>query len=185
MISRRGFLVGASASGCAMAVAHDAHAPLRDENFSVFLSDPHVPGNGTELDKNHVEHDPAYMYKRLSATVDEVTTKVEGRSLWHFLIKQPFFRGYIHGHHHFWKTDRLLDWGRYTVRRVATLPFVGFWGDLGYALFRTSPHLAQLKPVITEFCFPRHQPDPAKRPATWSAIVADAQNATCRFPLDE
>ncbi len=117
--------------------------------------------------------------------IHEVGTKVGGKALWAFLIKQPLFRGYIHGHHHFWKTDRLLDWGRYTVRRVATLPSVGFWGDLGHALFRTSPHLAQLRPVIREFCFPRHQPDPAKRPATWAAIAADAQNATCRFPLDE
>ena len=342
VISRRGFLLGVAAAGYA-AAAQDMVA--RDENFSVFLSDPHVPGDGTELDKNHVEHDPAYMYKRLAATVDEVLamrpmparvvvfgdiaylrgeradyektkplfdklaaegidvvfiaylrgeradyektkplfdklaaegidvvfgmgnhdhraaffdtypgwrertcvpgdvvtkvslghadllmldtltentsapgvtnpgngslserqaewlaleatkatrpffvgahhhihevgTKVGGKSLGAFLIKQPLFRGYIHGHHHFWKTDRLLDWGRYTVRRVATLPSVGFWGDLGHALFRTAPHLAQLRPVIREFCFPRHQPDPA------AAIVADAQNATCRFPLD-
>lgn len=319
VISRRGFLVGASAAGCALSAAQDT--PLFDKNFSVFLSDPHVPGDGTELDKNHVEPDPDYMYKRLAATVEEVLamhpmpahvvvfgdiaylrgeladyekskplferlgaagidvvfamgnhdhraaffetypewrnrtcvpdevvtkvslgyadllmldtltedvsapgvpnpcgaslserqvvwlvqemanatrpffvgahhhvyevgTKIEGKDFWYFLVRNPFFRGYIHGHHHFWKTDRLLDWGRYTVRRVATLPSVGFWGDLGYALFRTSPHLAQLKPIVSEFCFPRHQPDPAKRPATWSAIVADAQNATCRFPID-
>ncbi len=321
--SRREFIgagVAFAAAGRALADVQDAAA--RDENFSVFLSDPHVPGDGTELDKNHVEHDPAYMYKRLAATVDEVLamrpmparavvfgdiaylrgeradyektkplfeklaragidvvfgmgnhdhraaffdtypgwrertcvpgevvtkvslghadllmldtltentsapgvanpgngslserqaawlaqeaakatrpffvgahhhihevgTKVGGKALWAFLIKQPLFRGYIHGHHHFWKTDRLLDWGRYTVRRVATLPSVGFWGDLGHALFRTSPRLAQLRPVIREFCFPRHQPDPAKRPATWAAIAADAQNVICRFPLDE
>ena len=321
VISRRGFLVGASAAGCALAVAHEVHVPARDENFSVFLSDPHVPGDGTKLDRNHVEHDPAYMYKRLAATVDEVLamrpmparvvvfgdiaylrgeladyekskplferlgaagidvvfamgnhdhraaffetypewrnrtcvpdevvtkvslgyadllmldtltedtsapgvsnpgngslserqaawlaqeaakaarpffvgahhhvheigTKICGRDMGAFLLHQPLFRGYIHGHHHFWKTDRLLDWGRYTVRRIATLPSVGFWGDLGYAHFRTSPRLAQLKPIVTEFCFPRHQPDPEKRPATWAAIAADAQGATCRFPLE-
>lgn len=320
-ISRRGFLLGASASvGCTMAVAQDAVAG-HDKNFSVFLSDPHVPGEGTVLDKNHVEHDPEYMYKRLAATVEEVLsmrpmsaqavvfgdlaylrgeradyekskplfkrlsdagidvvftmgnhdhraaffetypewrertcvpgevvakvslghadlllldtltedtsapgvsnpgngslseqqaawlvqemaraerpffvgahhhvyevgTKIGGKPLWAYLLKQPLFSGYIHGHHHFWKTDRLLDWGHYTVRRVATLPSVGFWGDLGHALFRTSPQMAQLKPVVREFCFPRHQPDPAKRPATWAAIAADAQNATCRFPLE-
>ena len=72
VISRRGFLVGASAAGCALAVAQEVQVPARDENFSVFLSDPHVPGDGTKLDRNHVEHDPAYMYKRLAATVDEV-----------------------------------------------------------------------------------------------------------------
>ena len=137
-VSRRGFLLGASAASCAFAAGEGP--AVHDDNFSVFLSDPHVPGEGTALDKNHVEHDPEYMYKRLAATVDEilamrlfigahhhvyeVSTKVGGRELWKFLIKQPFFRGYIHGHHHFWKTDRLLDWGRYTVRRVATLPFL-------------------------------------------------------------
>ena len=318
-VSRRGFLLGASAASCTLAAGEGS--AVRDDNFSVFLSDPHVPGEGTVLDKNHVEHDPEYMYKRLAATVDEILamrpmparvvvfgdlaylrgeradyektkplfgslsktgidvvlgmgnhdhraaffetypewrdrtcvpgevvskvslghadlllldtltentsapavpnpgggslsvrqaewlvneaekaerpffigahhhvyevgTRISGRELWKFLVKQPLFRGYIHGHHHFWKTDRLLDWGRYTVRRVATLPSVGFWGDLGHALFRTSPHMAQLRPVIREFCFPRHQPDPSKRPATWAAIVADAQNDSCRFPLD-
>ena len=318
-ISRRGFLAGGAAAGCALAFGRTP-AAAQDENLSVFLSDPHVPGEGTELDKNHVEHDPDYMYKRLSATVDEILSmrpmparvvvfgdiaylrgeradyektkplfarlagagidvvlgmgnhdhraaffetypewrertrvpgevvskvslghadlllldtltentsapgvsnpgngslserqaawlaqeaaaatrpffvgahhhvrdvkaKVGGKPFEAFLLRQPLFRGYIHGHHHFWKTDLMVDWGRYTVRRIATLPSVGFWGDLGHALFRTSPQMAQLKPVIREFCFPRHQPDPAQRPATWTAIAADAQNATCRFPL--
>lgn len=322
-VTRRGFIgtgVAFAVAGCMSSAAQGAAE--RDERFSVFLSDPHVPGDGTELDKNHVEHDPAYMYKRLAATVDEVLamrpmparavvfgdvaylrgeradyektkplfaklaragidvvfgmgnhdhraaffetfpewrertcvpgevvskvslgdadllmldtltentsapgvsnpgngslsarqaawleqeaakatrpffvgahhhvhevgTKVGGRGLGAFLLRQPLFRGYIHGHHHFWRTDRLLDWGRYTVRRIATLPSVGFWGDLGYAHFRTSPRLAQLKPLVTEFCFPRHQPDPKKRPATWTAIAADAQGTTCRFPLED
>ena len=73
-ITRRGFIgagVAFAAAGCASSALGAAE---RDERFSVFLSDTHIPGEGTELDKNHVEHDPAYMYKRLAATVDEVLT---------------------------------------------------------------------------------------------------------------
>ena len=73
MVTRRGFIgagVALAAAGCASSAAQGAAE--RDERFSVFLSDTHIPGEGTELDKNHVEHDPAYMYKRLAATVDEV-----------------------------------------------------------------------------------------------------------------
>ena len=323
-VSRRGFLMGAAASGCALVGSIDAAAEesaSRDESFSVFLADPHVPGDNTVRNSRQVEHDPDYMYKRLVATVDEimsmrplparvvvfgdlaylrgeradyektkplfdrlsgakmdvvfgmgnhdhreaffetypewrdrtlvagevvskvslghadllmldtltentsapgaenpgggslssrqaewlaqeaakatrpflvgahhsvyeVKTPVNGKPLAAFLLRQPLFCGYIHGHNHVWKTDRMLDWGRYVVRRVAALPSVGFWGDLGHALFRTSPQLAQLRPVVREFCFPRHQPDPAKRPRTWAAIAADAKDATCRFPLE-
>ena len=325
-VSRREFMMGAAATGLGVAAAGCALASSRaamsrDDDFSVFLSDPHVPGDGVELHKHDVGRDPSYMYKRLATTVDEVmamrpmparvvvfgdiaylrgeradyeksrvlfdrlsgagidivlamgnhdhraaffdvypewrertcvpgevvskvslghadlllldtltedtsaprasnpaggclserqatwlaqesdkatrpffvgahhhvrdvAAKVEGLSLEQFLLRQPFFRGYINGHHHLWQTDRMLDWSKYTVRRTATLPSVGFWGDLGYALFRTSPQLAQLRPVVDEFCFPRHLPDAERRPATWAAIVADAHNATCRFPLE-
>lgn len=104
-------------------------------------------------------------------------------SLKKYVVRLKNFRGFIHGHWHTWQEWTMLDWVKGDSRRAIGLPSTGFWGDIGYVLFRTEERMATATLVQREFYFPRFSPDPAKRDPMWAIRVQENNGRTVRFPI--
>lgn len=100
-----------------------------------------------------------------------------------FVVEQDKCRGYIHGHWHFWQEWTLADFWAGCTKRSISLPSTGFWGDIGYVLFRTTPTSATATLIQKDFYFPRHQPDPAKRDPMWAVRVRENDGRTVHFRI--
>ena len=87
------------------------------------------------------------------------------------IVTTPTVFGYIFGHEHVWD-ESFLHYGYSDSRTVqtATLPSGGFWGDIGYALFRTFEDRAELTVRQTDFYFNRRWQD-KPRPKNWTERV--------------
>lgn len=101
------------------------------------------------------------------------------------LVAAPTVYGYIFGHEHTW-ADGFLHDGYANSRTVqtATLPSGGFWGDIGYALFRTFPDRAELTVRQTDFWFNRRWPE-KPRPKNWGERVRMHNGRTITFWYDK
>lgn len=87
------------------------------------------------------------------------------------IVTAPTVCGYIFGHEHIWN-ESFLHYGYGDSRTVqtATLPSGGFWGDIGYALFKTFNDHAELTVRQTDFWFNRRwQGKPC--PKNWAERV--------------
>lgn len=111
----------------------------------------------------------------------ELTYGEKKTKLRKLLCKCPNFRGYIHGHEHFWNTG-VVDWHVRTTRPFMTLPSSGLWGDIGYVTFRVGPDKAVAHLVEEDF----FQPSPCapeERNPYWDTRIADLQGRTCTFAI--
>ena len=101
------------------------------------------------------------------------------------LVAAPTVYGYIFGHEHIW-ADGFLHDGYANSRTVqtATLPSGGFWGDIGYALFKTFPDRAELTVRQTDFWFNRRWPE-KPRPKNWRERVRRHDGRTITFWYDK
>lgn len=87
------------------------------------------------------------------------------------LVGAPTVYGYIFGHNHVVADTFLHDgYANSQTVQTATLPSGGFWGDIGYALFRTYADRAELTFRQTDFYFNRRWPD-RPRPKNWKERV--------------
>lgn len=106
-----------------------------------------------------------------------------GKKLLAHLEDNPNFVGYVHGHNHRWYNE----WFNYTyskshVVRSACLPSTGWWGNIGFATFRTHSDKAELSFVQNDFFFPAPLKPGQKRPAEWNQIMREAAaGAPCTF----
>ena len=57
----------------------------------------------------------------------------------------PCVAGYVHGHYHRWRGE--------TAKELC-LPSTGAWGDIGYAVCRTEPDRAVVRPCVNDFFVP-------------------------------
>ena len=97
------------------------------------------------------------------------------------VVCAPTVCGYIFGHEHVWADNYLHDgtYGNSQTVQTATLPSGGFYGDVGYALFRTYDDRAELTLKQDDFFFNRDWPKP--RPKAWQARVAAHRNVKIVF----
>ena len=106
-----------------------------------------------------------------------------GKNILAALERNPFFAGYIHGHNHRW----YLRWyhngySRRHVVRIACLPSTGWWGTIGFSLFRTFPDRAELSLAPgNDFFFPNPLKPGEQRPPEWDDIVAEERGGKCIF----
>lgn len=102
-----------------------------------------------------------------------------------FLIDNcPNVRGYIHGHSHRWQDGwAQSDWRTKKVLRTLCLPSTGHWGDIGYALFRTTPTAARVELIEKDFFFPAPIEQDGARPSEWDRIVNDHRGAVITFDI--
>ncbi len=108
-----------------------------------------------------------------------------GRPLKNLICSVPAVAGYIFGHLHYWQKSWLQSgWAAPIVRkRALCLPSVGHWGDIGYALLRTTPKSAVVSLVQYEHFFPTPKPVWPDDRSLWDAATAENQGQTCTFPL--
>lgn len=102
------------------------------------------------------------------------------------VVQSPRTYGYIFGHEHAWNDQYLHDgtYGNSQTVQTATLPSSGFYGDLGYALFRTFEDCAELTLRQDDFFFNRewrNQP----RPKNWQARIDAHRNSKVVFWYDK
>ena len=97
------------------------------------------------------------------------------------VVCAPTVCGYIFGHEHIWADNYLHDgtYGNSQTVQTATLPSGGFYGDVGYALFRMYDDRAELTLKQDDFFFNRDWPKP--RPKAWQARVEAHRNAKVVF----
>ena len=102
----------------------------------------------------------------------------------------PQVKGYVFGHVHRWTAGWIHrhQWnGSYPVTRIASLPSLGYWGDIGWAEFRTTPERAMLTLRQNDFFYARPvgfgENGVKERPAVWDDIVESHRGANCTFRL--
>lgn len=94
----------------------------------------------------------------------------------------PLFAGYIHGHNHRWYREWVpLAWSSPRVACSACLPSTGWWGNIGFATFRTEAHGAKLAFVQNDFFFPKPLAEGQKRPVEWDQIMREDAGDACSF----
>ena len=110
---------------------------------------------------------------------------VKGKRIDKFMWKYPLAAGYIHGHNHKWRTDlSVVHYSPNGQFPILGLPSAGYWGDIGYVLFRTSPKGARATLRQTEYFFARWTGDvtnPATHPAMWKERARQNDGQTCLF----
>ena len=105
-----------------------------------------------------------------------------GRPLVNLLARTPSVVGYIHGHDHRWYTREVREaWRKAAPKRSLCLPSTGAWGDIGYALLRTSTGRAVASLVQREFFYPKPPKPGAPVERIWKSIVEANHNQTCAF----
>ena len=111
--------------------------------------------------------------------------RYRGEHLSKILKSSPTAVGWINGHGHFWFSRPLVDWSASNQDAIpcAQLPAAGFWGEIGYAVFRAGETEARLELHESDFRFFTPLKPGEKRPRTWDTIVADKAGARCRFPF--
>ena len=107
---------------------------------------------------------------------------VGGKPLAHLLVRTPSVVGYIHGHEHRWYSRDVWEaWRKAAPKQSLCLPSTGAWGDIGYALLRTSKGRAVASLVQRAFFYPRPPKPGAPVELLWKTIVQANQNKTCTF----
>ncbi len=100
----------------------------------------------------------------------------------HLLARVPAVVGYIHGHDHRWYAHEVrASWRKTAPKRSLCLPSTGAWGDIGYALLRTSRGRAVASLVQREFFYPAPPKPGAPVQRIWKAIVKANRNQTSTF----
>lgn len=68
-----------------------------------------------------------------------------GRCMGEVMEEFPCVAGYVHGHFHRWRGE---------AAKELCLPSTGAWGDIGYAVCRTAPDKAVVRPCVNDFFVP-------------------------------
>lgn len=107
---------------------------------------------------------------------------VGGKNILAALGAFPLFSGYVHGHDHRWyKQWAKISWTSPHVVRSVCLPSTGWWGNIGFATFRTTARGAKLSFVQNDFFFPCPLAEGRKRPEEWDQILRENAGDACTF----
>lgn len=107
--------------------------------------------------------------------------RVGRERLWNFLCAQPQFIGYVNGDDHHWDVLWHMRGGSRRLCHEVSLPSTGAWGDIGYALCRTSADRAVVSLVEKDFFYPHPLCEGDGRPAEWNTILKRNQGQFCTF----
>jgi len=104
------------------------------------------------------------------------------------VVTGPTVCGYVFGHEHVWADGYLHDgtYGNSQTVQTATLPSAGFYGDVGYAVFRTFDDRAELTLRQDDFFFNREwRAKGFPQPKGWRERVEAHRNAKVTFCYDK
>lgn len=117
--------------------------------------------------------------------LNELYVSNSEKPLRHRIRKFPNCKGFIHGHNHVWKTNITTWISPYAVPWL-TLPSNGFWGDIGYVVFRVKNENGQ-KSAVAELKlkdFHLHGlEESSPRPPAWNARFNDLKGSRCTFMI--
>ena len=65
--------------------------------------------------------------------------------------------------------------------RTLCLPSTGFWGDIGYTLFRLEEDHATMELRIFDYFFRYPLEEGAERPLQWKLLMENLQGQKCSF----
>ena len=114
----------------------------------------------------------------------ELTQTVDGgkTTVLSILRGVPLFRGWIHGHDHLWSKGTIIEnYGANSLLRKVVLPSTGWWGDIGYGVFRTYEDRAVLSLVQSDYFFSRPLAEGRARPPQWDAQIEENRGQRCTF----
>jgi len=101
------------------------------------------------------------------------------------MMKFQHAAGYIHGHNHSWRSElSFIKWEPGGQLPIMGLPSAGYWGDIGYVLFRTAPDGARATLRQTEHFFSRWTgdvTDTSVHPKVWRERTRINDGQTCLF----
>ena len=112
---------------------------------------------------------------------DKGGNPVKGANLAMILSESPRIAGFVNGHDHCWAKGWCGRGMEYKTYHKLTVPTTGFWGDIGYVLFRTAEDRAVAELVQTDFYFPRPLKPGRARPADWDDNIAANEGEKCLF----
>lgn len=97
--------------------------------------------------------------------------------------------GYVYGHHHHWATSWTRQNTEKRAVRMCCLPSASLWGDIGYAIMRTTPRRARIRLVQRDYVTRDFRDNPVVRPPERSAQIAAlledrSRGLMCSFALD-
>ena len=109
------------------------------------------------------------------------------------IARAPTVFGYLHGHHHHWMTNYVMDDYGKNAKKVLQfgLPSFGLDNDVGYGLMRISEDRAEVTCVARDFYFPlpaefrQKEGGPGRRPASWDAFRKNWDGRTITFAFDK
>jgi len=98
------------------------------------------------------------------------------------IAKNPTCCGYIHGHDHRWRVGWSdINYSTQDILRTLCLPSTGFWGDIGYTIFRQGEYSATATLVMLEYFYHTPLREGEEKPLQWKLIEQDNKGACCRF----
>ena len=120
---------------------------------------------------------------KLPAKKKKPDAKPTTLGMW-LIAHAPMCKGYIHGHDHRWRPEwTKANYATAKTLRTLCLPSNGLWGDIGYAIFRTSADRAVCTLEIRDFFFPR-EPETSLRPAAWQIKIEENRGQKVTFLYD-
>jgi len=101
--------------------------------------------------------------------------------------------GYLHGHHHHWMSNYIMDDYGKNAKDVLQfgLPSFGLDNDVGYGLMRIGKGQAEVSCVARDFYFPLpaefrpQEGGPGRRPASWEAFRKNWDGRVITFAFDK
>ena len=109
------------------------------------------------------------------------------------IARAPTVFGYLHGHHHHWMTNYIMDDYGKNAKKVLQfgLPSFGLDNDVGYGLMRIGKKEAEVSCVARDFYFPLpaefrpQEGGPGRRPASWDAFRKNWDGRVITFAFDK
>ena len=109
------------------------------------------------------------------------------------IARAPTVFGYLHGHHHHWMTNYIMDDYGKNAKKVLQfgLPSFGLDNDVGYGLMRIEEDRAEVTCVARDFYFPLpaefrpQEGGPGRRPASWDAFRKNWDGRVITFAFDK
>lgn len=100
-----------------------------------------------------------------------------------YLKENKNYLGWVQGHDHRW--SRLFNFGN-SKSRSATfprliLPSSGYWGDIGYAIARSTPEKLEFSLQIRDFYYPAPMAKGERKPKIWIEEIEEKKGGKCSF----
>jgi len=105
--------------------------------------------------------------------------KVNGKSMESVVMECDNAVGFIHGHRHHWSKEAMhRGYPSIDTKRRLGLPSAGFWGDIGYVVFRAGSEAATAELVQRGYWYANG--GDSQHPS-WAPMTEENQNQRCTF----